>query len=463
MKARDILGERKDNRGGIDVEHVEDVEQPNIIGIIASTHGRELGRVKFLRQGKTIVALDLAVKPQYQGQGIARVMYDYAKELGYKVLRSPEQTEAGAGFWDKYRGEKEVWEDIKELSRDSSPEFEDAMIDWIGMLNPVPASKIILASPESQPFKRPPRIKKLYRAIMPRDRQFNAIKANGAVVAFATQIKGALAFIDSLDTDDDWVIIEKPYNPGDFLLDFSKMARHYALDDPTALYEYEVWMKPTPVYATAKKSEIVLTSQQYRAQQGPREVWEQDLGEVKILSKVKGKGADLSNLPRSGGRIPNGQETRYLGQKVSDLNGLEIWRDYLGGQLSYHLYDPSTRQVLITAFGSRYQQNPHSFIIGGLYAAPGNPIKAAEFYRALIQDLDLTLISDRKQSPGGQRVWQQLEAFPDVEIYGFDTRTGRVLNFGPQDTEMYAIGSGDIKDRESKYIANNIRMVATKR
>jgi hypothetical protein len=188
-----------------------------------------------------------------------------------------------------------------------------------------------------------------------------------------------------------------------------------------------------------------------------------DIAEVKILSKVKGKGADLSNLPRSGGRVPQGQETRYLGQKVSDLNGYEIWRDYLGGQLSYHLWNPETRQVLITAFGSRYQQNPHSFIIGGLYAAPGNPIRAAEFYRALIQDLDLTLISDRKQSPGGQRVWQQLEAFPDVEIYGFDTKTGKVLNFGPQDTEMYAIGSSDIKDREGRYVANNIRMVATKR
>jgi len=195
----------------------------------------------------------------------------------------------------------------------------------------------------------------------------------------------------------------------------------------------------------------------------PVSSFDDELTEVKILSKVKGKGADLSNLPRSGGRIPNSQETRYLGRKQADLDTYEIWLDHIGGQMGYHLYDPETRRVMITAFGSRYQRNPHSFIIGGLYAAPGNPVRAAEFYRALIQDLGLTLISDRKQSPGGQRVWQQLEAFPDIEIYGYDTRTGEVMNFGPQDSEMYAIASGDVKDREGRYIANNIRMVATAR
>jgi ribosomal protein S18 acetylase RimI-like enzyme len=108
------MSEAAEPRGGIDVEHHEDAEQPNIVWITATTHGRELGRVKFLRQGDRAVALDLAVKPQYQGQGIARIMYDYAKELGYKILRSSEQTDAGAGFWDKHRGTQEVWEEKTE-------------------------------------------------------------------------------------------------------------------------------------------------------------------------------------------------------------------------------------------------------------------------------------------------------------------------------------------------------------
>jgi GNAT superfamily N-acetyltransferase len=38
------------------------------------------------------------IHPEYRGQGIAAVMYDYAKELGYHVERSSEQTDAGKHF-----------------------------------------------------------------------------------------------------------------------------------------------------------------------------------------------------------------------------------------------------------------------------------------------------------------------------------------------------------------------------
>lgn len=110
MRARDFITERAEHRDGIDVEELEDAEDPSAVWITASTHGRELGRVKFRRSGNNIVALSAEVKPEYQGQGIGRIMYDYARELGYKVLRSAEQTAAGAGFWDKYRGEQGVWE-----------------------------------------------------------------------------------------------------------------------------------------------------------------------------------------------------------------------------------------------------------------------------------------------------------------------------------------------------------------
>jgi hypothetical protein len=149
---------------------------------------------------------------------------------------------------------------------------------------------------------------------------------------------------------------------------------------------------------------------------------------------------------------------------VADWQGREIWRDYLGGQLSYHLFDPDTRTVIVTTFGSRYKNNPNSYIIHGLYAAPGNPVRAAEFYRALIQDLGLTLISDRKQSPGGNRVWQQLEQFPDIEVYGYDTATGQALNFGAGDVEMYTVPSAAVPgSREMQRVARDLRLVATAR
>jgi GNAT superfamily N-acetyltransferase len=54
---------------------------------------------------------DLKVDERYQGQGIARIMYDYAKSKGYEIHRSYDQTDAGRGFWDKHRGEDvRVWE-----------------------------------------------------------------------------------------------------------------------------------------------------------------------------------------------------------------------------------------------------------------------------------------------------------------------------------------------------------------
>ena len=54
---------------------------------------------------------DLKVDERYQGQGIARIMYDYAKSKGYEIHRSYDQTDAGAGFWNKHRGEDvRVWE-----------------------------------------------------------------------------------------------------------------------------------------------------------------------------------------------------------------------------------------------------------------------------------------------------------------------------------------------------------------
>jgi hypothetical protein len=39
-------------------------------------------------------------------------MYDYVKSLGYTIVRSYDQTDAGAGFWNKHRGEDvRIWEE----------------------------------------------------------------------------------------------------------------------------------------------------------------------------------------------------------------------------------------------------------------------------------------------------------------------------------------------------------------
>ena len=73
-----------------------------------------LGYVEFdIGDSKELDPQDLRVDDRFQGQGIARTMYDYVKSLGYKIVRSWDQTDAGAGFWDKHRGQDvRVWEDV---------------------------------------------------------------------------------------------------------------------------------------------------------------------------------------------------------------------------------------------------------------------------------------------------------------------------------------------------------------
>jgi GNAT superfamily N-acetyltransferase len=96
------------NRGGIDLTASK--EDGRVI-INASSQGKRLGIAMFNINGKTLVADRLMVQPEYRGQGIAEIMYDWAKELGYTVQRSSDQTADGKRFWNKLKGEEtNVWE-----------------------------------------------------------------------------------------------------------------------------------------------------------------------------------------------------------------------------------------------------------------------------------------------------------------------------------------------------------------
>jgi hypothetical protein len=191
---------------------------------------------------------------------------------------------------------------------------------------------------------------------------------------------------------------------------------------------------------------------------------ENTVNEVQILNKVKGKGEQPSNLPKFGRPIKPEEEVKYLGRQVGRMGRYEIWRDFLGGQVSYILLDPDERRALIHVFGSRYARNPDSLIIAGVYAAPNNAVRASQFYHALIKELGLTLISDNKQSPGGYKVWRELgQRFRDVNIYGYDTKRNKVLNVTADDEEMTHVPSSSLKGstRDIQDTAYNIRLVAT--
>ena len=94
-----------------DDEYVDDDDYDNqVMYVTATSNGRELGYVLFAFDGDELLPQDLEVDERYRGQGIAQTMYDYVKSKGYKIRRSGQQTDAGAGFWAKHRPGQNVWE-----------------------------------------------------------------------------------------------------------------------------------------------------------------------------------------------------------------------------------------------------------------------------------------------------------------------------------------------------------------
>jgi len=82
------------------------------VAIKATAGGKNLGHAEFFfdEEGR-LDPQTLWVDERFYGQGIARDMYDHLKDLGYTIVRSWDQTDAGRGFWNKHRGkEATVWE-----------------------------------------------------------------------------------------------------------------------------------------------------------------------------------------------------------------------------------------------------------------------------------------------------------------------------------------------------------------
>ena len=519
MRARDFISERETvSFQGIDMsltvekddDYVDDDDADNqLIHVRAMSGGRELGHVLFTQdydsQGLVLNPQDLEVDERYRGQGIAAAMYDYVKSQGYRIRRSGQQTDAGAGFWAKHRPDSNVWEQgVTDGSVTKKPQpYNDP--NWAKKL---PKEKLnALAGPRYKKDTKeqgvregdkmslinldqslantPPVWKKFISSLPPQlAREFvdERPRPDQDDIDFLTPLRLVSPQPVSVRVAD---LLRHPENqgtigrsPDDVVAAVNqrwglKIPSGKKYDPNPARYRAYAQMAPGTASPSVMADGVILfgagrfVAAALRGDDTMR-VWsmtgKQGVTEVKILSKVKGKGSEPGQLPRFGRPIAPGEETRYLGTKVADWQGREIWRDYLGGQLSYHLFDPDTRTVIVTTFGSRYKMNPRSYIIHGLYAAPGNPVRAAEFYRGLVRDLGLTLISDRKQSPGGNRVWQQLEQFPDVEVYGYDTNTDQALNFGAGDVEMYTVPSAAVAgSREMQRVARDLRLVATAR
>jgi hypothetical protein len=198
-----------------------------------------------------------------------------------------------------------------------------------------------------------------------------------------------------------------------------------------------------------------------------------NLNEITAVPTVaKSKRQHLDVMPNDGKPIPQGQETEYLTDFVSKMpGGHELWSWTDRGTKTYYVYNPETRISQLATTGRSYSENRDSFVVMGTYSGPKNTYRAADLYAFLILKLGITLVSDKKQSEGGQRVWQELQRRygRSINIHGFDTQTNRPVNVKPTPADepdtyvdrdtVYAAGPQGKKELAT--ISRDLRFVAS--
>jgi GNAT superfamily N-acetyltransferase len=137
-KTKQGVTEHKTSREEFEGMTIEMVENGHVLVINALDDwgNNVLGTVAFnIGDDNELDPQDLKVDERYQGQGIARAMYDYAKSKGYTIHRSYDQTDAGKGFWDKHRGEDvRIWEAFDNPYKTKSEKSEFGDVDMLAKL-----------------------------------------------------------------------------------------------------------------------------------------------------------------------------------------------------------------------------------------------------------------------------------------------------------------------------------------
>lgn len=136
MRAREFINKSREEFEGITIEMEKPFDGKLIIRALDDWGNKMLGFVVFnIGDSNELDPQDLSVDEKYQGQGIARVMYDYIKSKGYKIHRSWDQTDAGAGFWNKHRGEDvRVWEAFDNPYKTKTEKSEYGDVDMLAKL-----------------------------------------------------------------------------------------------------------------------------------------------------------------------------------------------------------------------------------------------------------------------------------------------------------------------------------------
>jgi putative chitinase len=138
MRFKEFITEFKKrvNRDGITIEYEFHRAYPTsknkTLWIKALDAGsREMGSVNFRNIGNEWEGDDLYVDDRFRGQGIATIMYDFAKETLGRIVPSNAQTDDGKSFWQG----KEVWENrLDEFAPSPERDHNDDVPDPIFVL-----------------------------------------------------------------------------------------------------------------------------------------------------------------------------------------------------------------------------------------------------------------------------------------------------------------------------------------
>ena len=414
--------------------------------LYATSNGRRLGYVEFDRDGNTLLPYDLAVDDKYRGQGIAAVMYDYAKSLGFTIKASAEQTNAGKYFWSKNRGEERVWEgEVVDMLEEGYRELSD-------MLEGKPN---VIESADSW---------KTWQALT------NQLGGEQPVIGKDYSAINLIAMVPG-----NWLLIRGHQTPAtltDIIKNSTYTQYEFNINGKTFLYPNEHRagdrLSKTILYKNAAEIQKALTV--INLSIGDWEI-RTKLSEVTLVPSVaKSKREHLDVMPNDGRPIPPGEESNYMGNLVAEMgNGLQLWSWVDRGTVTYYVFDTKTHTSQLGTTGRPYKTNRDSFVIQGVYSGPDNHMRAADLYAFLIFNRGLTLVSDNKQSEGGYRVWQELEKRYGrrLNIHGFDTKTNEPVNVTTQDEPDTHVARADVKragpqmKRELGTISRDLRFVAS--
>jgi hypothetical protein len=161
------------------------------------------------------------------------------------------------------------------FSGKQKPKIDDAFTEafWAWQQNGTvdsveKAAQFILASPLSKPYQTPPSgIQTIYRTVGDVNRSPTA--RNRVAVAYSPKLSGAEYYFRHQGANNkNFHVVQKKFNPQDFLLDFAAMVKGLGLQNKQYEKEHEIWMRPTQYYASYNANELVDRRKWYQKMTG---------------------------------------------------------------------------------------------------------------------------------------------------------------------------------------------------